>query len=70
MVTREPPGLAQILGLGTVTALLLVLGLGVGWFIDRLFHTFPIFVFVGLAVGITAAGRYTYLQIRRIFFND
>jgi F0F1-type ATP synthase assembly protein I len=70
MVTREPPGLASLLGLGTVTALLLVIGFGLGWFVDRLLHTFPIFAFIGLALGIAGAGRYTYLKIRQIFFDD
>jgi F0F1-type ATP synthase assembly protein I len=70
MVTRESPGLASVLGLGTVTALLIVIGLGLGWLVDRLLHTFPIFVFVGLALGVAGAGRYTYLKIRQIFFDD
>jgi F0F1-type ATP synthase assembly protein I len=70
MVTREPPGLANVLGLGIVTALILVIGFGAGWLVDRLLHTFPIFVFVGLALGVAGAGRYTYIAIRKIFFND
>jgi F0F1-type ATP synthase assembly protein I len=69
MVTREPPGLASVLGLGAVTALIVVFGLGIGWLADRLFHTFPIFSFIGLALGIAGAGRYIYLAMRSIF-ND
>jgi F0F1-type ATP synthase assembly protein I len=67
MVTRESPGLASVLGLGAVTALILVIGLGLGWFVDRLLHTFPIFALIGLALGIVGAGRYTYVAFRKIF---
>jgi F0F1-type ATP synthase assembly protein I len=69
MVTREPPGWTSVLGLGAVTALILVFGFGIGWLLDRLLHTTPIFIFVGLALGIAGAGRYIYLAIRNIF-ND
>jgi F0F1-type ATP synthase assembly protein I len=70
-VTQDAsPGWASLLGLGAVTALILVLGLALGWLADKPLHTFPILTFVGLVIGIAGAGRYTYLQIRKYFFND
>jgi F0F1-type ATP synthase assembly protein I len=64
-VSQEPPGWASFLGLGAVTALLFVIGLGLGWLIDRMLHTLPIFTLVGLVLGIAAAGMYTYVEIRK-----
>ena len=53
--------------MGVASALLLVVAFGLGWFADRLFHTLPVFTLVGLALGIVAAGRYTYLKFRSFF---
>jgi F0F1-type ATP synthase assembly protein I len=55
--------------MGVVSALLLIVPLGVGWLVDRLMNTLPIFTFVGLVLGIASAGRYTYLAFRR-FLRD
>ena len=66
-MTRDTPGWSTLLGLGAVTALLLILGLGLGWLVDRALHTFPIFAFVGLALGIAWGVRYTYVEFRKSF---
>ena len=50
-----------------VSALLLVIPFGLGWFADKAMHSLPIFTLVGLVLGIVWAGRYTYLEIRKIF---
>lgn len=55
--------------MGVASALLLVVALGLGWVADRLFHTLPVFTFVGLVLGIVLAGRYTYGKFRS-FFRD
>jgi len=67
MVTRESLGWSQLLGLGTAAAVMLVIGFGLGWLVDRLLHTFPIFLFVGLLAGIAGACSYTYLEMRKYF---
>jgi F0F1-type ATP synthase assembly protein I len=59
------PSWSTLLGIGGATALILVGGLGAGWLADSLLTTFPIFVFVGLVVGVAVACRYIYLQFRR-----
>jgi F0F1-type ATP synthase assembly protein I len=51
--------------MGAVSALLLVIGLGLGWLVDQLLNTLPIFIFVGLVLGIAGAVRYTYVQMRK-----
>jgi hypothetical protein len=55
--------------MGLVSALLLILPLGLGWFADGLMHTVPIFTLVGLLIGIVLAGRYTYSEFRK-FLQD
>jgi F0F1-type ATP synthase assembly protein I len=55
--------------MGAVTASLFVLGLGLGWFIDQLLGTFPIFLLIGLLVGMAAAGTYTYTEFRKFLNN-
>ncbi|MGH8860011.1 MAG: AtpZ/AtpI family protein [Jatrophihabitantaceae bacterium] len=41
--------------MGLSVAAALILGLGLGWLLDSVLGTLPIFLFVGLAVGIAAA---------------
>jgi len=67
MVTRQSLGWSDLLGIGAALAALLVAGLGLGWLVDRLLHTFPIFLFVGLVLGIVGACGYTYVQMRKFF---
>jgi F0F1-type ATP synthase assembly protein I len=68
-VTHEAPGWPSLLGMGVALALLLVIGLAVGWVIDTFAHTLPIFTLVGLVVGIAAAGRYAYVEFHK-FYRD
>lgn len=39
-------------------------GLVLGWWLDGLLHTFPIFVLVGIALGIAGGIYYSVVQIR------
>lgn len=55
---------AGLLSLGTVSALLVVLGFGLGRLADGLLHTSPILVIVGIALGIGAAMSFTFVRIR------
>lgn len=55
---------AGLLSLGTVSALMLVVGFGLGWWADGLFNTFPIMVLVGIALGIAGAVCFTFVRIR------
>jgi F0F1-type ATP synthase assembly protein I len=61
---RNGPELTTLLGLGAATAAILVLGLGIGWLVDRVVNTLPAFTMVGLALGIVGAGVYIYTKFK------
>jgi len=63
-VTREAPGWSTLLGIGTVSAATFVAGMALGWWLDGLLHTTPVFVLVGIALGIAGGVCYTVVQIR------
>ena len=48
-----------------VLAALFAAGVALGWLVDSLLDTSPLFVFVGLALGITAACGYAVLEFRK-----
>jgi hypothetical protein len=62
---RNGPELATLLGLGAATAAILLVGLGLGWLVDRVVDTFPAFTLLGLAIGIVSAGVYIYTQFTK-----
>jgi F0F1-type ATP synthase assembly protein I len=59
---RDGPDLATLLGLGAVTAAILLVGLGLGWLVDEAVGTLPAFTLAGLALGIVGACVYIYGQ--------
>lgn len=61
----DRPDASSLLSLGIVLALCLVVGLGLGWLLDGLADTFPVFLLIGLLLGIGAAGCYTVAQFRK-----
>jgi F0F1-type ATP synthase assembly protein I len=61
----DGPDLATLLGLGLATAAFLVVGLGLGWLVDSMLDSLPVFVFLGLAVGVVGAGGYVYAQFKK-----
>jgi F0F1-type ATP synthase assembly protein I len=56
---------SALLGMGAVIAAELVAGLGLGWLVDSLAGTTPIFLLVGLLLGIAAAVSYTVVEFRK-----
>jgi F0F1-type ATP synthase assembly protein I len=68
-VPQGPPSPRELIGVGSGIAGLIAGGLLLGWFIDTRLHTLPVFIFVGLAVGITAACFYAYAKFRS-FMKD
>ena len=61
----DPPSWQTFLGIGVVIAATLVVGMALGWFIDSLLHTIPIFILVGLVVGTAAAIGYTSAKVKQ-----
>jgi F0F1-type ATP synthase assembly protein I len=59
------PGAIAFLTLGLTVALTLVAGAGLGYLIDGLAHTAPLFTLVGLAFGVAIAVATTVSTIRR-----
>lgn len=58
-------GWSTLLGMGAVVAAELVAGLALGWLVDRLAGTTPVFLLVGVLVGIVAAVSYTVVEFRK-----
>jgi F0F1-type ATP synthase assembly protein I len=59
------PQLATLLGLGAATAGILLVGLGIGWLVDQVVRTIPVFTLAGLALGIVGAGVYIYTKFTK-----
>lgn len=51
--------------IGSMNAVALLAGFGLGWLIDSRLGTIPIFIFVGLFVGAACGVYATYRRIRR-----
>jgi F0F1-type ATP synthase assembly protein I len=60
----DPPGWSDILGLGVVIAAVLLVGLGLGALVDSLAGTGPLFLLLGLLLGIVAAVAYAVARFR------
>jgi F0F1-type ATP synthase assembly protein I len=54
------------MGLGWVVVLSVLIGLGGGLWLDRRLETTPLFLLIGLALGLAAAARSTYRMIKDI----
>jgi F0F1-type ATP synthase assembly protein I len=65
----DDPALSTLLGLGVATAAFQVVGLGLGWLVDAMLDSLPVFVFIGLALGIAGASAYVYAQFKK-FMKD
>ena len=64
---KRQPGILAFAGLGMLNALCLGIGLGVGWLIDRALNTLPLFLFLGLIVGIAMGVLATRAELKRYF---
>lgn len=62
--SRPDLGARDLLGLGGLLAACVVAGLVLGWFIDDLIGTSPIFLFIGLALGVASGIVGSWFRIR------
>jgi ATP synthase protein I len=58
-------GWSTLLGMGIAIAAELSVGLGLGWLIDSLAGTTPIFLLIGVVLGIAGAVSYTVVEFRK-----
>ncbi len=65
--SQGPTG-AELAGLGVVLAAAFVVPMVLGVALDGALHTSPLFVFVGLAVGILAAVAVVYVRYVRRYW--
>jgi ATP synthase protein I len=61
----ESLGWSELLGMGGVIAAQVAVGLGLGWLVDSLAGTTPIFLLIGLLLGIAGAISYTVIEFRK-----
>jgi F0F1-type ATP synthase assembly protein I len=64
-VPDESLGWSTLLGMGAVIAAQLVVGLGLGALVDSLANTTPVFLLVGLVLGIAGSISYTVVAFRK-----
>jgi len=57
----------QFAGLGMMNALCWIGGLAGGWFLDRAIGTLPLFLFLGLVLGIAAGVLASRAELKRFF---
>jgi F0F1-type ATP synthase assembly protein I len=60
---------SSLLSIGAVAAGVLVAGLALGWWVDGLLATSPIFVLVGIALGVAGGIWHTVVALRRYLKN-
>jgi len=66
---RPELNLYTLVGIGTLNLGSLLIGLGIGWFIDGQVGSFPVGTLVGLVVGIGVGLVASWVQIRK-YFHD
>jgi len=64
MATRPQPGAWDLLTLGATIAGCVVGGVLLGWLVDRAAGTVPVFLLVGLGLGVVAGVLAAYGKIR------
>ena len=66
---QQPASPRELIGVGSGIAGLIAGGMLLGWFIDSRAGTLPVFVFIGLTVGLVTACYYAYVKFRS-FMKD
>jgi hypothetical protein len=61
---RPSPSFSTLIGMGIATALCIAVGVGGGYWLDKTFHTGVLLTFIGLALGLVAAGVVIYSDVK------
>lgn len=64
---RSSPPLGELTGIGVLSAVLVGIGFGAGYWIASSTGAGPVVILVGLVIGITAAVWVAYSRIKRYF---
>jgi len=64
-VDKQGPGILQFAGIGLLNAICVGAGLTAGWFVDRALGTLPLFLFVGLILGIACGVIATRSEMKK-----
>lgn len=64
-MASQSPSWTTLLGMGASTAAIIAVGLVLGLVIDSLAGTGPVFLLIGLLVGIVGAVSFTVTQFRK-----
>jgi Putative F0F1-ATPase subunit Ca2+/Mg2+ transporter len=64
------PGPMAYMGIGMLNAICLVLGGGLGWLLDHVLGTLPIFLLLGLLAGVALGVLGTRAELRRYGRQD
>jgi F0F1-type ATP synthase assembly protein I len=64
-LSGRPPGILEFAQLGMMGALCLLGGLAAGWGADAALGTLPLFLFVGLVVGMALGATLTWRAVKR-----
>lgn len=64
-MSSDELGWSDLLTMGAAIAVVIMAGLGLGWLVDSLAGTTPIFLFLGLLLGVAGAVSYTYRELRK-----
>ncbi len=66
-VSKEAPDLGTFVVLGTTTAVLIALGLGIGYLADRSLNTLPLFMLIGLGLGVAGSIATVVNELKKYF---
>jgi F0F1-type ATP synthase assembly protein I len=66
-VDKERPGIMAFAGLGLLNAICIGVGLVGGWLADQALNTLPLFLFLGLLLGIAVGVYATRSEFKRYF---
>ncbi|HEY2297406.1 MAG TPA: AtpZ/AtpI family protein [Jatrophihabitans sp.] len=67
---NESLGWSDLIGMGVTTAGVITVGVVVGLVVDHLLGTLPIFLFVGLLLGIAGAVSYLVSKFRKYLIKN
>lgn len=64
-VDKPAPNIMAFAGLGLLNAICLLIGMGVGWGVDSVLQTTPLFIMIGLILGVVAGVFVTRAELKR-----